>query len=124
MDVLLDEQHRTPGIDGVLAHDRQEPLDDQGRQPQAQLVEQKQPWLAGEGAGDREHLLLAAREQPGPPPAQVAKEREVAEGDLFVQTLTAVGETEVLRDGETEEDAAPLGNVRDAETGSGARWDR
>src|SRR6185437_9354502 len=74
-------------------------------------------------AGDREHLLLAAREETGSPPAQIAKEREVPERDLLVQTLAAVGQPEVLRDREAEEDAAPFGNVGDPETGSSTRRD-
>ena len=43
-------------------------LDDQRREPERELVDQQQLRLAGERPGEREHLLLAAGEQPCAPP--------------------------------------------------------
>src|SRR2546423_4018150 len=61
--VLLHQEHgellaRVEGADGVedLAHD-------QGCKTERGLVEQEQPRPAHEGAGDRQHLLLAARQR-------------------------------------------------------------
>ena len=61
--MLLDEQDPAAAVLRVLAHDRQEALDDERRQAQAQLVEEQELGLASEGPPDREHLLLATRQQ-------------------------------------------------------------
>ena len=111
--VLLDQQDRATGALRVLPHDREQGLDDHRRKPEAELVEQEQPRLAGERAADGEHLLLAAREQPGAPRPQLAQQGEVLVRDLLVDVPAAPGETEVLGDGQPEEDAATLGHVRD-----------
>src|SRR5947208_1390489 len=65
-------------------------------------------------ARECEHLLLAAREQPGATVAQLAQSGEVAVRVLGVEALTAMTEAKVLADGELEEDAAALGDAGDA----------
>ena len=61
----------------VVADDRQQPLDDDRREAEAQLVQQQQLRLARQRPADREHLLLAAGQQPGRRSAQLAQRREV-----------------------------------------------
>ena len=61
--VLLDDQHRNPGVAVDLAQDREQFLDDQRRQTERRLVEQQQARPQHQCPSDREHLLLAAREQ-------------------------------------------------------------
>ena len=75
VDVLLDQQHRGPVRRGELAHHGQQALDDHRREAEAELVEQQQPRAPAERPGDREHLLLSARQQPRPPPAKIAQAR-------------------------------------------------
>ena len=112
--MLLDEQDPATAVLGVLAHDGQEALDDERGQPEAELVEQQQPRVAGQGPRDREHLLLATRQQPAAAVLQLGQRREVAVGGVAVEVLAAVAEAEVLGDGQPEEDPARLGHVGDA----------
>ena len=92
-----------------------------GARPERQLVEQHQPRLAGQRPPEREHLLLASRQQPGATIGELGERREVVVGDVGVEPLARVAEPEVLGDGEAEEDAASLGHVGDAEPGPGGR---
>ena len=66
--VLLDEQHGAAALLRELAHDRQQPLHDHRREPEAELVEEQQLRLPCQRARDREHLLLAPGEQADAPP--------------------------------------------------------
>ena len=73
VDVLLDEQHGAAALLGI-AWTR--PASDVRRsrgEPERQLVDQHQPWLARQRRSEREHLLLAARQQPCPAVARAAK---------------------------------------------------
>jgi hypothetical protein len=109
--VLLDDQDRAAALAGVVADHGQQALDDDRREAEAELVEQQQARAAHERAGDREHLLLAAGEQPHWAVAQLAEGREVLVGLLGVQPLAAVTEAEVLGHGQPEEQATALGDV-------------
>ena len=40
LDVLLDEQYAAPRVGGIPTHDREEPFDDDRREPQTQFVEE------------------------------------------------------------------------------------
>ena len=61
--VLLDEQHRRAAAPDL--RDRLEHLvDEDGREAERRLVEEQQPRLGDERAGDRELLLLAAGQRP------------------------------------------------------------
>jgi hypothetical protein len=64
--VLLDEQHRRSVADREVTHDRQQALDHDRSETEAELIEQQEPWLAGECPREGQHLLLAARQQPRP----------------------------------------------------------
>jgi hypothetical protein len=55
-----------------------------GRQAQARLVEQHQRGLGHQRAADRQHLLLAARQQPGLLPGALLQDGEVAVDHLDV----------------------------------------
>src|SRR5574338_1661722 len=77
--VLLDQQHRRPAL-AVDAHDDVEDfLGELGRKPEAGLVEQDQPRRGHDRARDRQHLLLATREQSCVLRRALAQDREVAE---------------------------------------------
>jgi hypothetical protein len=119
--VLLDQQHAGPGARGVLAHHRQQAADDHRGEAEAHLVEHQQPWLAGQGAGDREHLLLAARHQPGLAVLERAQRGEVVERGAGVARAALAVEPEVLGHGQPEEQPAIGGDVRDPEPGAGGR---
>jgi 3-oxoacyl-[acyl-carrier protein] reductase len=113
LDVLLDQQHRAAALLRVAPDDRQQALDDDGREPEAELVQQQQARAAGERAGDGQHLLLAAGQQPDRPRLQRLQGREVLERLRRVERLAAVAQPEVLGDGQAEEQTAALGDVRD-----------
>ena len=121
LDVLLDEEHAASGLLGVLADPRQQALDDHRSEAEAELVEEQQPGLAGERAGDGEHLLLPARQQPGAPRPDVRERREVPVRDLGVEALSPVAEPEVLGHGQAEEEPATFRHVGDPEAGAAAR---
>ena len=122
--MLLDQHDAAAALLRVVAHDREQPLDDHRRQAEAELVEQQQLRPPGERPPDGEHLLLAAGEQAAAPVAQLGQRREVAVGGVGVQPLAAVAEAEVLGHGEPEEQAAVSRDVRDAEPCPRARLDR
>ena len=58
--VLLDQKHRHAVALVEVADDLEDLLDDERREAERWLVEQEQARAAHQGAGDGEHLLLAA----------------------------------------------------------------
>src|SRR5262249_43040694 len=60
--ILLHDQHRTTRVTqrGDLLHDARY---DHGRETERWLVQQEEPWARHGGAGERDHLLLAARQR-------------------------------------------------------------
>src|SRR3954451_20644690 len=79
--VLLDQQHRRP----LLAQARQQLVDQVDRlrrQPERRLVEDQQPRSAEQRAGDRQLLLLAAREPVGGLAGPGAQDREALQRPL------------------------------------------
>jgi hypothetical protein len=121
IDVLLDEKHRTPMVRGELANDRQQALDDDRGKSETEFVEQQQPRVACERTAQSEHLLLATGQQPGTAVAEFVQRGEVVECDVGVQFFAAVGELEVLGDGQAEEDAAAVGHMGDPQSGAVGR---
>ena len=111
--MLLDEQYAAARVERVLLHDRQEALDDHGGEPERELVEEEQAGPAGQSARDGEHLLLAAREEPDAPGAQVSELREVLVRRVLVRAFAAEPEAEVLGDRQAVEEPAALGDVHD-----------
>jgi ABC-type dipeptide/oligopeptide/nickel transport system ATPase component len=69
-------------------------LDDDRSEAEAELIEQQEPWFTRQGAGDREHLLLASGKEANPATPQVVQRREMLKGDGEAQaddTLARVG---------------------------------
>ena len=63
-DVLLDEEDADAFV-GHVADAGEEPVHDERREAEGQLVGEQHPRVATEGSGQRQHLLLAARHEPG-----------------------------------------------------------
>src|ERR1051326_161066 len=61
--VLLDQEDRDLVARVELAHDVEDLLGDQWGEAERGLVEQQEARAAHQGAGDRQHLLLAARQR-------------------------------------------------------------
>lgn len=118
LNVLFHQQHAAATLPGVLAYDGEKTLDDDRCEAERHLVEKKKTGLAGEGPSEREHLLLAARQQTGTAIEQLGQLGEVIQGGVSIELLTAVPETEVLGDRQAEEDTPALGHVRDSQLGS------
>ena len=95
-------------------------VDDLRREPQRRLVEQQQLRAGHQRAADRDHLLLAAGEQPGGLGAPLAQAREQVEHGLeLAPALRAAGQrhaarAQVLLDRQPREDAPALGHLDDA----------
>jgi hypothetical protein len=117
VDVLLDQEDAEPVVGGG-PHGGEEPVDDLGRQADGQLVDQQQPRLPGQAAGEGEHLLLAARQQPHPAVQVVLQLGEQLDGPTGV----APADPQVLGDGEVHEDGPLLGD--DAEPPPGPHVER
>src|SRR5260370_12001448 len=76
------------------------------------LVEQQHPRVAHQGAGDGEHLLLAAREAAGPAARQLPQlGEELVDPGRAPGPLALLAHHEVLRHGQIAEDAPLLGHV-------------
>src|SRR5881296_1607138 len=118
--VLLDHQDRQAARVDLLDL-VEEAVENFGCQAERGLVHEEEPGPRHQGAGDREHLLLAAGERAGELCLSLAQQREQRE-DLVQpgpELLTVdPGERphlEVLVDGERREKLAALGDPRDAE---------
>ena len=105
------------------AHGLGHRLDDHGRDPLRGLVEQDRVRVAHEGAGDGEHLLLAAghlRRRAGRASRQgwerAAKSRSGVQGDRS-PPRPAPPDLQVLLHGQVREDAPVLGHVAEARAG-------
>src|SRR5215471_12381203 len=75
--VLLDEQHADAFLAVDRADDPEDLAHDQGRETERWLVQQQESWPEHQGAGDREHLLLAARQAARDLPPPFSEHREV-----------------------------------------------
>ena len=74
--VLLDHQHTAPGLIGDVANDREESLDDDRREAEAQFVDEQTPRLGDERSRHGEHLLLTTGEQARLAPTERAQRRK------------------------------------------------
>ena len=110
--VLLDEQdrHRL----GRLGERDRDLVDDLRREALRGFVDEQQAVLVHERPGERDHLLLAAREGAGALGAARVDVGEQPLDELAARPLVALGEPQVLGDGERTEDLAVLGHVADA----------
>src|SRR5204862_326645 len=114
--VLLDEEHRQ-ALGPVQARERlQDGVHEPRHDAEARLVEHEEPRARHEGAGDREHLPLAAREGPralAGPLAEHGEERVDALEHLPPVGRLRVGERaerQVLADGQAAEEPPALGD--------------
>ena len=114
-DVLLDHQHACARLVRNFADDREHALDDDRCKTEAHFVDQQHLWLGGKAAGHGEHLLLATRQQARTTVDERPQCREHCEGVFHgCRTLCAVGcepESQVLLNGEVEEERAVFGHV-------------
>ena len=99
----------------------EELLDDGGGESLERLVEQEHAHVARQRAGDRHHLLLAARQEVGRRIEALADAREIVEDALEIPAHAAPGlapeaaELEVLGDRHAGEQAAALRHVAETE---------
>jgi hypothetical protein len=111
--VLLHQQHAGSVAGGGGPDRREQPVYDNRGQAQAHLVEHQQLRPAAERPRDRQHLLLAAGQQPGLASAQLAECREVTERGVHLGLATQAVQPEVLGDRQAEEDPAVVRDVRE-----------
>ena len=99
-------------------------VDDDGRQPHGELVEHEQPRARRHGAGQRQHLLLAARQRAGRLVAAIRQAREPFERatlDVSSPRTAVRHDPEVLPHGQVREHAAALGNQAESPAGQRRR---
>src|SRR6266478_1389531 len=111
LEILLGEQDRQalPLERGDLIPER---AHDHRGQALRRLVEEEHPRVAHQGAGHREHLLLAAREAAGPARRQLPElGEELVDPGRAPGPLALLAHHEVLRHGQIAEDAPLLGHV-------------
>src|SRR5882672_8547216 len=119
--VLLDQQHAY-ALALQLADGVHDGADDHGREALRGLVEQQQVRPGHEGAGDGQHLLLAAREQPSLALQAIAQGREALEHRVHRPARAfARGDREVLARGEVRKNPASLRHQGDAQARDAVR---
>ena len=125
-EILLDEQDRHPGrLDLPQALDQR--ADDRRREALGRLVDQQKLARLDDGAGDRQHLLLSARERARARQPEFLERRKEPEDPLearVVERPLARAEHEVLLDREIGEHRHRLRRVADAESRDVARRER
>src|SRR5436309_5300508 len=114
-EVLLDEEERESG----RAHLREyfaDLLHELRCKTLRRLVEEKHRRIPHERGGDGEHLLLAVRELVAARRATAGEDREEIQNAGLVPAIhqRPRGDREILAHAEIAEDAAPLGDERDA----------
>jgi hypothetical protein len=109
--VLLDEEDRRE-LGGAL-----ESCGDLGDEERSEalrrLVDEEHPVPVEERARDRDHLLLPTGERPSPLPGALSKLWEEVVHEVVPGLVVALGEPEVLLDGQPGEHVAILGDVAD-----------
>src|SRR4051812_909636 len=110
-DVLLDEEHTDAACSRVRQR-REQPLNDEGRKTERQLVDDKQVRLGSKRACHRQDLLFAPREQPCASAEQRLELREQFESDAGL----APTEIEVVGCRQGHEHRLLLGYIAEATT--------
>ena len=106
---------------------RHDAVDDERRQAERRLVEQEEAGPRHERAGDRHHLLLAARERLGQLMAALAQHRELLVlllerlGDGGAVGLGVGAHPQIFFDGHGAEQLAPLRHLGEARAHDGRR---
>ena len=121
-EVLLDEQHGRQ-LRQPLEHVR-ELGDERRREPLRRLVDEQQAVVVEQRPRDRDHLLLAAGERSRPLARTLPQLREKVVDEVVARLGVALGEPQVLLDGEPGEDVAVLGHVADAAADDAVRRKR
>jgi hypothetical protein len=111
MHVLLYEQDAAATLVCVLPNDRQQALDDQRCQAEAQFINEQEFGPPGKGPGHRKHLLLSPGKQTGGAVLEGREAWEVAVGSVDVGPLSAGPQPQVFCDSEAEEISPPLRDV-------------
>src|SRR3954462_8337621 len=122
--VLLDEENRHAELAPYGLQALHQLLDEQRREALRQLIHEQQARLAHQRRADRQHLALAAREQPGFPAAQLGEPRKefvYAPGEPAPVGARPVRGFEVVRDRKVLEDLVALGDEHDAARGDAMR---
>ena len=112
LEVLLDEQDRDRA--GRLRERVRHLADDPGREALGGLVDEEQAVGVEQGARERHHLLLTAREGARALGGALHEVREELRDELAPRVGVALGEPQVLRDREPGEHLPVLGHVPDA----------
>ena len=109
-----------------LGDDPLDLLDDHRGKALIGLVEQQELQVAGQRAGDRQHLLLAARERRGFLPAALGQTREMLVDALErpADGLGDLGQDQILLDGQPADDAPVLRHQLEAGLGRLVRLHR
>jgi len=115
---LLDQQHAGAGL-GDGADHRNQAADHHRGQAQRQLVDQHVPRLRDQSLGQHDHLLLAAGQGAGQrsqPQAELGEQPQdlLAAGLGLLAGQGVAGHAQVVLDGQIREQAAALGDDRDA----------
>jgi hypothetical protein len=115
---LLDQQHAGAGL-GDGGDDRDQPADHDRGQAEGQLVDEQVARLADQGLGQHDHLLLAAGQGAGQGGQALGQLREqfqdlLAAGLGLLAGQGVAGHPQVVLDGQVREQAAALGDDRDA----------
>ena len=99
-------------------------IDDDGRKPHREFVEHEQSRARCHGAGQRQHLLLSARERAGwlvTTISQAWEPFERATLDVTAPGTAVRHDPQVLPHGQIREHTATLGNQAEPPTGQGSR---
>ena len=115
-EVLFDQQQRGARV-RELAQDDRELVDDHGCETLARLVEYQQRGVRHQGAADRQHLLLAARQRGTRRVGPLAQDRKQVEHAIEGPGLVAAGgaaDHQVFPHGQGRDDAAALRHHGDA----------
>jgi len=108
-EILLDQQHRRQ-LRHPLEH-AGDLGDEVGREPLRGLVDQEHLVVVQQRPGDRDHLLLAAREGAGPLVEVPLQHRKELPDQVVARRAIPLGYTQVLLDRQAREDVAVLGHV-------------
>src|SRR5215470_18799876 len=119
--ILLYEEHAHALVLVDGAYDAEDLAGDEWGEAEGRLVEKEETWPGHEGAGHREHLLLAAGQRAGLLAAPLGEDGKVRAHAIHVggehpAVAAHVGaQAQVLLHTQVHEGAAPLRRVGDAE---------
>ena len=111
VDVLLDQKYREGGLAHHAPEQLEETVDDDRGQTEAHFVDHQELGSSHEGSGQREHLLLASRQQAGPAVQQPREYRKPAEDGIEVMAVLVHRQSQVLAGRQREEKGSVLGHV-------------